>query len=157
MNYYLNFDLESIHYVDEFREKRIEEWKDVIGYEGIYLISNFGRLKSIKFNKERILKPSFDGRGYLNTILWKKGINKSFKIAHLVAYNFIGKRPKNLVINHINGIKADNNVDNLEYVTYGENSKHAYKIGLKISKKCKKYSRPKLVPYPLHRILKECF
>lgn len=115
----------------------MEKWKDIIGYESKYQISNLGRVKSLerKINcnngfrivKEKILKQNIVN-GYFRIQLGLNG--KSFLVHRLVAINFIGLDSNKEFVNHINGNKLDNNVDNLEWCTQSENQIHAYKIGL---------------------------
>jgi hypothetical protein len=123
-----------------------EEWKDVIGYEGLYKISNMGRGKSLKrliYNnrggqywiRDKILKP-VKVNGYVRFHFFngtKKG--KLCLIHRLVAIAFI-PNPDNLPeVNHKKGIRCDNRANELEWVTQSENHKHAYRIGLQISQK----------------------
>lgn len=94
----------------------MEEWKDIDGYEGLYQISNLGRVKSLKFGKEKILKPK-KGKGYLRIGLCKKGKYKHYYVHRLVASTFI-ENPYNLPqVNHKNEDKTNNSVDNLEWCT----------------------------------------
>lgn len=117
-----------------------EIWKDVKGYEGLYQVSNLGKVKSLKrlcnskFNskriiKERILKSHKNTSGYLSVVLCKNK-SKSFTIHRLVLINFSCLN-KNKQVNHINGNKLDNRLENLEWCNSSENLKHAYLIGLK--------------------------
>jgi hypothetical protein len=108
----------------------MEIWKDIQGYEGLYKISNIGRVKSLKGSIEKLISISVKETGYHRVTLIKDSICKRKYVHVLVAKAFIGK--SNLEVNHINGVKSDNRVDNLEWVTKSENIKHAYKIGLKI-------------------------
>jgi hypothetical protein len=96
-----------------------EIWKDVVGYEGNYKVSNLGRIKSLKFNKERILKQPTNCYGYNIVSLCLKGKNLPVPIHSIVAIAFLGHKPcgHNLVIDHINNIKTDNKVENLQIVT----------------------------------------
>lgn len=108
--------------------------KPVIGYEGIYLVSEFGDVIKVYFNgktiKTIIMKSGKNRKGYLVVSLSKDNVRKSYSIAYLVARNFIGKRPDGLQINHKDGNKINNHFSNLEYVTCKENVIHAWKKGL---------------------------
>lgn len=99
-----------------------EFWKDVIGYEGLYQVSNLGRVKSLgndKTRKEKILKSSSDGKGYLKFCLNSNQKRKTIRIHQLVAITFLNHAPcgHELVIDHINDNRSDNRVDNLQIVT----------------------------------------
>lgn len=106
-----------------------EIWKNIEGYEELYEVSNFGRVKSLKggrwgTGKERILKPQTDGCGYLKVHLCNEGKVKTFKVHRLVAQAFI-PNPQNLPeINHINEDKTNNRVENLEWCTREYNNNH---------------------------------
>ena len=101
----------------------IEEWRSVKDYED-YQVSNLGRVKSLKFGKERILKKQVNGRGYHKVILFKDNVSKTIKIHQMVAVAFLNHKPNGmkLVVNHKNFDKLDNNVSNLEIVSQRENS-----------------------------------
>lgn len=117
-----------------------EIFKDVKGYEGLYQVSNLGRVKSMgsKFKrKEKFLKPGKDESGYLLVILYKSGVKETRRVHRIVAITFIPNPKNKKTVNHINGVKADNRADNLEWNTYSENHSHAYKTGLKNSLHCK--------------------
>jgi hypothetical protein len=98
-----------------------EIWKDVLGYEGIYQVSNLGRVKSFKRCKEKILKPYKDTAGYLMVDL-NKNKRITLSVHRLIATTFLGI--SDLQVNHINGIKTDNKLENLEFVCARENSSH---------------------------------
>ncbi len=102
----------------------IEEWKDILGYEGLYKVSNLGNIKSLKFQKEKVLKHQTNTKGYFIVNLYKNKKMKSHQIHQLVAIAFLNHAPckMELVINHINFDKKDNKVSNLEIVTNRENS-----------------------------------
>lgn len=113
----------------------VETWKDIENYEGIYKISNLGRVSSlerktymkdgrIRTEHTKILKPIKDKHGYFKVRLYNSNGNQEFKIHVLVAHHFISSRPDNKVINHIDENKANNSVTNLEYITQKENINH---------------------------------
>ena len=113
-----------------------EIWKDIQGYEGLYQVSSLGRVKSLEKKittygtrsytvKERILASG--GKRYPHVKLYKDGKAKYPNIHRLVALAFIENANPNLFVNHINGIKNDNNVNNLEWVTPSENQIHSYR------------------------------
>ena len=114
-----------------------EIWKDISGYEGLYQVSNFGRIKSLPririgngtpyITKEKILGDGIGAtRGYCRVTLCKEPNNKKmFYIHRLVANAFIPKIDGKNVVNHKNGIRTDNRVENLEWTTIEENLQHA--------------------------------
>ena len=99
-----------------------EIFKDIPNYEGIYQVSNLGNVKSLKFGKERILKPSNNGKGYFQVILWKDGKLKTKKIHVLVAMAFLGHIPNGnkIEVDHKNNIKNDNRLENLQLLSCEE-------------------------------------
>ena len=111
-----------------------EIFKAIKGYEGIYQVSNFGRVKSlerevkrvkgIKTLKERILKTSVDNRGYFNVGLYKNREKKTRTVHQLVCESFLNHTPcgYKLIINHIDFNPLNNNVDNLEIISQRENT-----------------------------------
>ena len=105
-----------------------EIWKDIENYEGLYQVSNLGRIKSIrKMKKQNILK--LGTRNTYNVInLMKNGKARSFQVHRLVAKAFIPNPENKPQVNHINGVKNDNRLENLEWVTRSENTIHAYRV-----------------------------
>lgn len=99
-----------------------EIWKDIKGFEGLYQVSNLGRVKSLK--KDIIMKPSKHREGYLYYILRKQG-RKTFKAHRLVAITFIPNPESKPEVNHKDGNKKNNSADNLEWLTRSENAIHA--------------------------------
>ena len=116
----------------------MEVWKDVVGYEGLYQISNLARVKSLPkkkgygigyIQKEKILKPANNG-DYLFVRLGKNGKYKNLFIHRMVAQAFIPNTENKCDVNHKNGIKTDNRLENLEWNTRQENIIHSFKNGL---------------------------
>ena len=118
----------------------MELWEDVVGWEGLYEVSNLGRVKSLSRvvkrgegelrvkEKIRVLVPNT--KGYLQVKLCNQKIKK-YKIVHrLVGECFVENPSEKPCINHKNGIKTDNRAVNLEWCTYRENNLHAIKSGL---------------------------
>lgn len=112
----------------------IEEWRKIEGYEGLYEVSNLGNVRSIDkwvnrngdkyFKKGRVLKPMNDKKGYVMVNLSKEGKTKVCYIHRLVAKAFI-PNPENLPeVNHINEVKTNNCVENLEWCTHEYNNNY---------------------------------
>lgn len=110
-----------------------EIWKPVVGYEGLYEVSSFGRLKRIAAARGTVVgyifTPSLDTKGYLRTrITDKNGKCKTIKMHRVVAEAFL-PNPDNLpIVNHINGITTNNYVSNLEWCTHAYNMQHSFSV-----------------------------
>jgi hypothetical protein len=109
-----------------------EEWKDITGYEGLYQISNRGKVKSFHRSVNgSIIKNHVDSGGYLFIQLkCKNKLTKHFSIHRLVALHFIENLNNKPQVNHKDGNKTNNHVDNLEWVTSKENIQHSIQTGL---------------------------
>ena len=116
--------------------ENIEIWKPVKNYEEYYKVSNLGKVKSLHNTPNIILKSSVRCK-YLAVCLMKKGTQKTMNIHFLVASSFLEKPGDKYVINHKNGNKFDNNIENLEWVTVLDNNKHARYTKLNIAKTLK--------------------
>lgn len=103
------------------------EWREVVGYEGKYKVSEFGVVFSLRRNK--VLKTCFSS-GYPSLKLSDGKTITRIDIHTIVAAAFIGERPKGYCVNHIDGVKTNNHYSNLEYCTQGQNVKHAFSTGL---------------------------
>ena len=98
-----------------------EIWKDIPNYSGLYQASNLGRIKSFYGLKEKILKPRINQYGYYQVELYKNSIGKMYSVHRLVYEAFNGQIPENMQVNHINEIKTDNRLSNLNLMTCKEN------------------------------------
>lgn len=130
---------------EQMKELRLvmkKEWKEIKGYEGKYIISNYGEIISLPRYKENkgkmqyvepreICKYVNKKNGYVYVQLWNSAEYKNIRLHRLVAEHFIEKINGKEQINHIDGNKQNNRVDNLEWCTCRENIQHAYKIGLR--------------------------
>lgn len=116
----------------------MEIWKEVKGFEGIYEVSNLGRVKALSIrrlngryyfiSKEKILKQGINARGYCILILNKNGIRKTKSVHQIVAEAFLNHKPcgHKLVINHKNFVRTDNKLENLEIITQRENASQSH-------------------------------
>lgn len=122
-----------------------EIWKDVRGYEGLYQVSNLGRVKSLErqvklrqYTKnlpEKNMKLTLNKRGYLYVHLCKNGKYQGYRVHRLVAMAFIPNPHNKPQVNHIDRNVLNNSVDNLEWCTNAENMKHASATGFRKVKK----------------------
>lgn len=115
-----------------------EVWKDIFGYKGLYQVSNLGRVKSLEKKiidalgreyvlSKKILTIKKHPKGYCFIILSKNNAKKSFLIHRLVGFCFIPNPECKSQINHLNGNRSDNRLENLNWATNSENNLHAYK------------------------------
>ena len=111
-----------------------EIWKEIPGCDGKYQVSSTGKVKSMNYRGntgiEKTLKLSRDKDGYLRASIYISGKQRYFMVHRLVASAFIPNPNEKPEVNHKNGVKDDNRLENLEWVTTSENQKHAYDTGL---------------------------
>ena len=100
-----------------------EVWKDVKGYEGLYRVSNFGRIWSCRFGRE--ISPAKSTDGYYQIRFYVNKSKKLFSVHRLVAMHFIPNPENKAQVNHKDGNVENNRVDNLEWATQSENLRHA--------------------------------
>lgn len=121
-----------------------EIWKDIQDYEGLYQVSNLGNIKSLHFGakanhpnwklqQEKNLKPRIATSGYYRVELYKSHTKKYFYVHRLVATAFIANPQNKTEVNHIDGNKLNNHIENLEWNTKSENIRHSFKTGLHVS------------------------
>lgn len=120
----------------------MEKWKAVKDYEGIYEVSNKGKVRTVEGKttqsvrhgervwKQRVLKSKIDGGGYMRVALYKNKKPKDFLVHRLVAIAFCRRRNDQNYVNHIDGNPSNNDANNLEWCTSMENVHHAFKNGL---------------------------
>lgn len=114
-----------------------EKWKPIPEYEGLYEVSNIGNVRSLigwngreYYTRVKMLKQTNSTTGYKKVELTKKGVKKSIKTHRLVAMAFIENKEKKPFVNHIDGNRLNNKVENLEWCTQKENVQHAIRTGL---------------------------
>lgn len=111
-----------------------EQWKPVVDYEGVYEVSDQGRVRSVdrwvvdrlgkaRLCKGRVLRPALNGRGYLIVALWKNGKGKTAQVHRLVAKTFLGPCPSEKIVCHGRGGRLDNRLENLSYGIPSQNNK----------------------------------
>lgn len=107
---------------------KTEIWKDIPGYEGYYIVSSLGRVYSVK--KKLLKVPWLTQRGYHEIALYRNTDRKVWKVHRIVAVAFIPNPNHKPQVNHLDGNKINNRLDNLEWVTAKENVIHAFATGL---------------------------
>lgn len=114
----------------------LEIWKDVPNYEGLYQVSNLGNVKSLarknknRVNREKIMKLKLNNSGYYQVWLCKNNKSKGFFVHRLIALTFVPNLNNFPEVNHIDAVKTNNKVSNLEWCTHMDNMKHANNLGL---------------------------
>jgi len=109
----------------------LERWKPVVDFEGLYEVSDMGRVRNARTGRMRKLVPGWCAE-YLAVQLSKDNHETNFQVHVLVASAFLGPAPEGLEVNHKDGNKGNPKLLNLEYLTRSDNLKHAYRTGLRI-------------------------
>lgn len=146
-----------------------ELWVDIVGFEGLYQISNLGRIKTLQriksicnevdhvVSSEKILLPRKNRYGYLRISFFKNPLGaKEFTMHRLMAIHFIPNPENKPEVNHINGIKDDNRLENLEWCTAKENAVHARAFGLRENTYGEKSKKSKLTEFQV-RLIKRIY
>jgi len=160
IKYYKNFDLSPLKYINQFGEKCVEQWFDIVGFEGIYQVSNLCRIKSVdrkcisvkkngdtfyRFIRGKIMGQTLEKDLYLRINLTDVDKKRDRFNAHrLLAIATIPNPSNKPHVNHLDGIKWNNVAWNLEWATESENTQHAVDTGLMISIKGERHGRSKL-------------
>lgn len=106
-----------------------EIWKEIQGFEGLYEVSNYGKVRSLYHNSRKVLKPHKDRNGYMNVTLYK-GKKPHYLIVHrLVATAFVKKDECRNIVDHIDCNRNNNHFENLRWVTVAENSRYSHELG----------------------------
>jgi hypothetical protein len=110
-----------------------EQWRPVVGYEGLYEVSSHGRVKRVKASPGtragKILRNTITNTGYFTCAMCVNGTRKTFLVHRLVAFAFVDG-DTSLTVNHKDGDKTNNVSSNLEWITQSENTKHSFQTGL---------------------------
>lgn len=116
-----------------------EIWKDIPGYEGLYQASNLGNIKSLwfysnmqkkRYKREKILKQKKDKYNSYRVELWNNKEHKTWLVHRLIGITFLGIPEENMTINHKDGNRLNNKVNNLEWLSLADNIRHAFRTNL---------------------------
>ena len=115
--------------IEQIKNIPNEEWREIQGYDAKYLVSNMGRVKSLKYTQERLLTAFPNNKGYYRVCLCKNGKGRHFLLSRLVAQAFCeNPRPEvATVVDHIDGDIANNRASNLQWLTLSENARKEWR------------------------------
>lgn len=113
---------------DEWEDAPDEEWRDVLGFEELYQVSNLGNVRTVKRGEATVMAQEEQRNGYLSVHLRNRGIERRASVHRLVAEAFIPNPDGLRDVNHKNGIKTDNRLENLEWMSHSDNMKHQYQV-----------------------------
>ena len=129
------------------------EWRPVLGYEDLYVVSNAGDVRTAD---GRVILGTDNEKGYVRVTLTKNGVRNTFKVSRLVALAFLANPDNKPEVNHKSGVKANNSSDNLEWATHAENIQHAYDMGLKHARSNENHPMCKLSNEQVQYIREHC-
>ena len=126
LKYYAYNSLAELN--EEWEDVPEEEWRDVLGFEELYQVSNLGNVRTVKRGEATVMSQKEHWNGYLSVHLRNKGVERRASVHRLVAEAFIPNPDGLRDVNHKNGIKTDNRVENLEWLSHSDNMKHQYQV-----------------------------
>lgn len=144
-----------------------EEWRDVVGAEGRYEVSNLGRVRSL-ISGGKILAPAVGKAGYCQVSICGASIFRCQSVHTLVARAFLGERPEGFNVDHIDGDRCDNRLENLRYIPISENCAQGTMIGerqppsklneqaVRVIRHCLKKGVPQRILAGLHGVTNGC-
>lgn len=121
-----------------------EKWAEIPGTNGKYLVSDLGRILGQGRHFKKVLKCGNDSKGYSFFRIFMNGGQKNVKVARMVMLAFVGECPEGMQVNHKDGDKQNNRLENLEYVSCGENIRHGWRTGLYKKRQGESHNRSKL-------------
>ncbi len=141
---------------------KMEQWKHIEGFEGYYEVSSFGRVRRTARGPGTrpglVLKPLYDKDGYARQIISRDNKAKTVRVHQVVIRAFVGDIPAGMVVNHKNGVKDDNRVENLEVVTIAENTAHGFRVlgrrPVKNPRPGEKNGRAKITENDVHEVFR---